>query len=91
MAESYAAVGSSIALLFAKRTGIGQFVDVCCMEAVGMALENAAQYWDLEGKIRRGRGKEAGTATIHPCKDGYIAIVAIMGKNKAMWERLLSG
>lgn len=86
MAESYAAVGSSIALLFAKRTGIGQFVDVCCMEAVGMALENAAQYWDLEGKNRRGRGKEAGTATIHPCKDGYIAIVAIMGKNKAMWD-----
>jgi benzylsuccinate CoA-transferase BbsE subunit/naphthyl-2-methylsuccinate CoA transferase subunit len=86
MAEAYAAVGSSIALLFAKRTGVGQFVDVSCMEAVGMALENAAQYWDLEGKNRRGRGKEAGTATIHPCKDGYVAIVVIMGKNKGMWD-----
>jgi len=86
MAESYAAVGSSIALLFAKRTGIGQFVDVCCMEAVGMALENAAQYWDLEGKNRRGRGTEAGSATVHPCKNGYVAIVAIMGKNKVMWD-----
>ena len=86
MAEAYAAVGSSIALLFSKKTGIGQFVDVSCMEAVGMALENAAQYWDLEGKLRRGRGKEAGTATIHPCKDGFVAIVAIMGKNKVMWE-----
>ena len=85
MAEAYAAVGSSIALLFAQKTGIGQFVDVSCMEAVGMALENAVQYWDLEGKIRRGRGKEAGTATIHPCKDGFVAIVAIMGKNKVMW------
>lgn len=86
MAESYAAVGSSIALLYAKRTGKGQFVDVSAMESVGMALENAAQYWDLEGTIRRGRGKEAGSATVHPCKDGHIAIVAIMGKNKIMWE-----
>ena len=86
MAEAYATVGSSIALFFAKKTGIGQFVDVSCMESVGMALENAAQYWDLEGKNRRGRGSEAGTATIHPCKDGYIVIVAIMGKNKGMWD-----
>ncbi len=86
MAESYAAVGSSIALLYAKRTGKGQFVDVSAMEAVGMALENSAQYWDLEGSIRRGRGTEAGSATVHPCKDGFIAIVAIMGKNKIMWE-----
>lgn len=86
MAEVYAAVGTSIAALFAQRTGIGQFVDVSCMEAVGMALETAAQCWDLEGVLRRGRGKEAGTATIHPCKDGFVVVVAIMGKNKSMWE-----
>ena len=89
MAEAYAAVGSSIALFFARRTGVGQFVDVPCMEAVGQALENAAQYWDLEGKIRRGRGAEAGSATVHPCKDGYFAVVAIMGKNKVMWDPFL--
>lgn len=89
MAESYAAVGSAIAAFFAKKTGIGQFVDVSCMEGVGMALENAAQYWDLEGKVRRGRGKEAGSASIHPCKDGYVAIVAIMGRNKGMWMPFL--
>jgi len=86
MAEAYAAVGSSIALLHARRTGQGQFVDVSAMESVGMALENAAQYWDLEGVIRRGRGKEAGTGTIHPCRDGYIVVVAIMGTNKIMWD-----
>ena len=86
MAEAYAAVGSSIALLFAKKTGIGQFVDVSCMESVGMALENAAQYWDLEGKNRRGRGKEAGAGSIHPCKDGFIIVVSIMGTNKHMWD-----
>ena len=86
MAEAYAAVGSSIALLFAKRTGIGQFVDVSCMEAAGMALETAAQCWDLEGVLRRGRGNEAGSATIHPCKDGFIVVVAIVGTSKVMWE-----
>jgi benzylsuccinate CoA-transferase BbsE subunit/naphthyl-2-methylsuccinate CoA transferase subunit len=90
MAEAYAAVGSSIALFFAKKNGIGQFIDVSCMESVGMALENAAQYWDLEGTNRRGRGDEAGSATIHPCKDGFIAIVAIMGKNKNMWQPFIN-
>lgn len=86
MAEAYAAVGSSFALFFARKTGIGQFVDVSCMEAVGMALENAAQYLDLEGTNRRGRGTEAGAGTIHPCKDGYVVNVGIMGRNKVMWE-----
>ena len=86
MAEAYAAVGSAIALYSAKRTGTGQIVDVACIEAAAGALENAAQFWDLEGKVRRGRGREAGTATIHPCADGHVAIVAIMGKNKVMWE-----
>jgi benzylsuccinate CoA-transferase BbsE subunit/naphthyl-2-methylsuccinate CoA transferase subunit len=90
MAEVYAAVGSSIATLFAQRTGIGQFVDVCCLEAVGMALETAAQCWDLEGTLRRGRGKAAGSATIHPCKDGFVAIVAVMGKNKGMWNSFVA-
>ncbi len=86
MAEAYAAVGSSIALFNVKRGGTGQHVDVSCIESVAMALENAAQYWDLEGKIRRGRGKEAGTATIHPCEDGFVVVVGIMGKNKGMWD-----
>ncbi len=89
MAEAYAAVGGACALYFARKTGIGQHVDVSCIESVGMALENAAQYWDLEGKLRRGRGREAGAATVHPCKDGYVVIVAIMGKNKRMWDTFL--
>ncbi len=86
MAEAYAAVGSAIALFNARRTGEGQFVDVPCIEAGAMALENAAQFWDLEGKIRRGHGRQAGGGTIHPCTDGHIVIVAIMGSNKVMWD-----
>lgn len=90
MAEAYAAVGSSIALFNAKRTGRGQFVDVACVEAEAMALENAAQAWDLEGKIRRGRGREAGSATLHPCADGYIALVAIIGRDQASWAAFVN-
>ena len=54
-----------------------------------MALENAAQGWDLQGAIRRGRGREAGSATLHPCADGYIALVAIIGRDKGSWARFV--
>lgn len=90
MAEAYAAVGSSVALFAAKRTGRGQFVDVACVEAEAMALENAAQCWDLQGSIRRGRGREAGSATLHPCADGYVAVVAIIGRDKASWASFVN-
>ncbi len=86
MAEAYAAVGSAAALFHARRTGKGQFVDVCCMEASVTALEKAVEVYDLEGRIRRGRGLEAANGSIHPCKDGYVALVAVMGNNKSMWQ-----
>lgn len=85
-AEAHGAVASSIALFCAQRTGIGQFVDVSCMESLASAHENAAQYWDLEGVLRRAvTGSLAGAGTFQ-CKDGYIVIVAIMGTVKLMWE-----
>lgn len=90
MAEAYAAVGSAIALFHAKRTGRGQFVDVACVEAAAMALENAAQCWDLEGRNRRGRGREAGSATLHPCADGHIALVAIIGRDRVSWAAFVN-
>lgn len=89
MAEAYAADASAIALFHAQRTGCGQLVDVACIEAGAMALENAAQCWDLEGVIRRGRGQEAGTGTLHLCTDGYLVVVAIIGKDKVMWNRFV--
>jgi benzylsuccinate CoA-transferase BbsE subunit/naphthyl-2-methylsuccinate CoA transferase subunit len=55
-----------------------------------MALENAAQCWDLQGQIRRGRGREAGSATLHPCADGYIALVAIIGRDKGSWDSFVN-
>lgn len=85
-AEAHAAVASSIALLFAQKTGIGQFVDVSCLESLASALENAAQTWDLQGVIRRAAtGSVAGAGTFQ-CKDGYVVIVGIMGSVKLMWD-----
>ncbi len=88
MAESYAATGTAIALYNAMITGVGQFVDVSVLESVCTALENAAQYYDLQGVIRRGRGTEAGIG-IYPCEDGYVCIVAIMGQNRYLWDRFV--
>lgn len=86
MAEAYGGVAAAIAAFHARRTGEGQLVEISCLEALGMALENSAQFYDLEGINRRGRGNQAGSATIHPCKDGFIALVAIIGANKAQWK-----
>lgn len=85
-AAAHAAVASAIALLFAQRTGIGQFVDIACIESVASAHENAAQFWDLEGVIRRSAFGSLAGGGVFRCKDGYIALVAIMGTNKVMWD-----
>lgn len=90
MAEAYAAVGSAIALYDARRTGQGQVVDVACVEACAMALESSPQHWDLEGKIRRGRGREAANGSIHPCKDGFIVLAAIVGNSRGSWEAFIN-
>jgi len=86
MASQYAAMGSMIALYHAEETGEGQFVDVSIQACVTTALENAAQYYDLEKIIRRSSGGlEAGYGT-YPCKDGYVYIMAAMGKNRYLWD-----
>lgn len=90
MAEVSAAVGSSIALFHARRTGRGQFVDVACVEAAATAQESAAQCWDLEGRIRRGRGREAGSSVLVACADGYIALVAVIGSDKGSWNSFVN-
>ncbi|SPD73828.1 Succinyl-CoA:(R)-benzylsuccinate CoA-transferase subunit BbsE (fragment) [uncultured Desulfobacterium sp.] len=88
MAEAYAATGTAIALYNAMVTGKGQHVDVSALESVCTALENAVQYYDLQGVIRRGKGTEAGIG-IYPCQDGHVCIVAIMGQNRYLWDRFV--
>lgn len=86
MSSLYAAMGSIIALYHAEATGEGQFLDVSMQECVATALENATQYYDLEGVIRRSLiGAEAGYGT-YPCKDGYVFVMAAMGRNKYLWD-----
>ncbi len=76
MGNMFGAVGAMIAVLGAQASGRGQLVDVSIQECVSMAMENAAQFYDLEKKIRTRFGdtqRHAGTG-IFECADGYIYI-----------------
>jgi len=70
----FAAVASMAAVLGAEAGGRGDFIDVSIQEAVVMALENAAQFYDLEKVVRGrtgGRQSVAGSGQF-PCKDGFV-------------------
>lgn len=90
-ASLYGAVGTMFALLHAEMTGVGQFVDVSMQETVAMALENAAQFYSMEGVIRKRQGahsQEAGMG-LYPCKDGYIYVMA-SGLGWRSWQSLIT-
>lgn len=84
-ASMYAAVASMLALTDADLTGEGQQVDVSMQECMVMAMENAVQFFDLEGTVRKryaGIQRFAGTG-VFPCRDGYIYMMAGgIGANK---------
>jgi len=86
-ADQFAAVSSLAALLRAERTEQGELIDLSIQEAIVMALENAAQTYQLEGKIRnRSTGiKRAGTG-IYTVKDGEIYLLAGGIGDTAMWS-----
>ena len=87
----FGAVGGLMALLAAERDGEGQHVDVSIQSAVAMTLENAAQFVDLEGLVRRGFGgtqRQAG-AGVMPCADGYVFILAGGVGGNRFWPNLL--
>ncbi len=74
----FAAVSSMAALLAADTSGTGHDIDVSIHESVVMGLENAAQVYQLEGKLRHRIG---GTQTVasngqFPCKDGFFYLFA---------------
>jgi crotonobetainyl-CoA:carnitine CoA-transferase CaiB-like acyl-CoA transferase len=74
----FGAVAAMAALLDAEQTGQGQHVDVSVQESVTMALENAAQFFDLEGVVRGRPGSEqriAGCGTF-ACADGWVYLLA---------------
>lgn len=78
MGNMFAAVGAMMAVLGAQSGGAGQQVDISIQECVTMALENAAQFHDLEGRVRTrfaGSQRQAGTG-IFECADGSVYIFA---------------
>ncbi|HEX7819793.1 MAG TPA: CoA transferase [Sphingobium sp.] len=84
--DQFAAVASIAAILHAEKTGVGEWVDVSIQEAIVMALENAAQTYQLEGNVRNrtAQSRRAGSG-IFPCKDGEIYLLAGGIGETAMW------
>lgn len=87
----FGAVGSMVALTHAELQGEGQHVDVSVQEAVVMGLENAAQFYDLEGVIRRrfgGTQRQAGFG-VFPCADGHLFLLAGGVGGNRFWGNLV--
>lgn len=90
-AAMYGAVAALLAVTDAELTGQGQHVDVSMQESVTLALENAAQTYDLEGVIRKrppGDQRFAGYG-LFECKDGYIFLGSRGIGNSPAWSRSL--
>jgi len=72
------ATGAMLAHAQRTLTGLGQYVDVSCQEAVARALANAPQSYALDGAIiaRQGSYRQTGAATYMritwPCQDGFV-------------------
>lgn len=77
-AAQFAAVATMMALLQAEAIGQSCHVDVSTQEAVVLALENAVQFFDLEGTVRKrhaGMQRQAGMG-VFPCADGQVYFMA---------------
>lgn len=90
-ANLFAAVASMVALTTAELTGRGDHVDVSMQECVAMALENAAQFYDLEGVVRKRTGSRFARAGmgVFPCRDGLIFLMSAgIGANQFWFKTL---
>jgi benzylsuccinate CoA-transferase BbsE subunit len=90
-AAMYGAVAAMLALTDAELGGAGQHVDVSMQECVTLALENAAQTFDLEGVVRKrplADQRFAGYG-LFKCQDGYIYLGSRGIGNSPAWSRSL--
>jgi benzylsuccinate CoA-transferase BbsE subunit len=78
-AAQFTAVACLVALWeVEQKSGRGQHLDVSVQESVAMALENSAQFFELEGKVRQRNGgeqRQAGTG-VFACRDGMVYLMA---------------
>ena len=77
-ANLFAAVATLAAVSDAEVSNSGQHIDISMQECVVMGLENAVQFYELEGTIRKrnaGTQRLAGTGAFL-CKDGYVYLMA---------------
>ncbi len=87
-ASLFGAVAAISALLVAEETGTGESIDVSMQECVVMGLENAAQFYDLEGTVRKryaGEQRQAGSGVYH-CRDGLIYMLAGGVASNRFWR-----
>lgn len=77
-ANLFGAVAALAAVLRAELFGQGQHIDLSMQQSAVMGMENAAQFYDLQSRIRTrnaGEQRSAGTG-VFTCKDGYIYLMA---------------
>jgi benzylsuccinate CoA-transferase BbsE subunit len=90
IAGVHATTAALIALHVLETESRGQIVDLSVQEAVAHSIENAAQYVDLEGVVRRRAGagpREAGTGLFR-CADGWIYLVGGLGGKPLAWKAI---
>ncbi|MFZ3129816.1 MAG: CoA transferase, partial [Desulfosporosinus sp.] len=89
MGSLHAAAGSMLALLEAEESGRGQYLDISLQECVAGSLENAIQFYDLEGVTRRAIGSQEAGFGFYPCQDGDVYLCGGMGNNVNLWNALV--
>ena len=76
IASLFSTVGILIALLQRRTTGCGQWLDLSTHEAVTSTLEHVMMRYFNDGvvPVRSGNVYWNGTASVLPCKDGFILL-----------------
>lgn len=91
-ANLQAAVGAMVAVTAAELTGQGQDVDLSIQETVVLGLENAVQFWDMEGTLRRryaGEQRQAGSGLFR-CADGRVYLMAGGVAQSQFWHNTVN-
>ncbi len=88
-ASLFGAFASMAAIYAAEAHGTGDHIDVSAQESAVMAMENAAQFFELEGSVRKrygGQQRQAGSG-VYRCKDGYVVMLAGGIAANRFWRR----